>query len=115
MGQFLLFFLRGLIIFGLGTASGVLSKQAFAHGDASWIMEDEKTAPCCGPDDCFKLAVGNVIRVKTGVWYVPETKQYFKQGDANVHPSKTGEFWACYGISEEGRYVRCLFYPAEIF
>jgi hypothetical protein len=60
--------------FAIGLLTGALlgsfGREAAAHGDASWIMENPETRVCCGPQDCGPLRIydGTAEEISTGEW-----------------------------------------------
>jgi hypothetical protein len=116
----------GLILAGIlaaAVACGIIAlmiaatRSAHAHGDAAWIMNNERTKHCCGPRDCEKAPPHAVVE-QDGGWFIPDTGQMFTTSADNVYPSKDGDFWWCRSHEREGREpadgnVRCLFVPVE--
>jgi hypothetical protein len=112
---------------------------AFAHGEADWIMKNEKTSGCCGPQDCMELPEGAVLRdyqrggyVLNSRWFpeigAPATEEFGRE----TYPSINENYWACFVVpagDRESGYSpappldvhkvwqtlppRCLFAPPE--
>ena len=77
--------------------------QAFAHGDASWIMNNPATSYCCGPNDCGPVRRDEVKVTREGYVYANQVIPF-----AEAMPSIDDQFWVCRlpdGV------VRCFFAP----
>ena len=87
-----------------------VSKPAYGHGLAQWIMRDPNTNWCCGPKDCRALErVDDKVEVIDGLWHVngqPVPREH-------VYPARgQTEYWACFWPPEY-TVPRCLFVPGE--
>lgn len=91
------------------------SGPAFAHGDASWIMEnpaykDMNGLHCCGPSDC-RVHPAFLVRVENEGIYVqlsPDDAEQLVPRAAlrrGIYPSINDEVWVC---AREG-VVKCVF------
>ena len=84
----------------------LLIPLAAAHGLANWIMDDPRTAFCCGPIDCAVAASGEIIRVRGGWLHVP-TESFIEDGSPFLFQSIDSQTWRCV----RGDFMRCLFLP----
>jgi hypothetical protein len=99
------------------------STVALAHGAANWIMNDPRTAHCCGPTDCH-MEMANDVRPDGQGWLVVSTGQRFTSDDPSVYPSIDGHYWTCrkypnpmpqgnMWIRVGKKQVACLFVPMQ--
>lgn len=86
-----------------------LGAGARAHGDAQWIMEQEVTRWCCGPNDCKVVREGELERVEGG-WLHVGSQSVLMDEDVGHYLSKDEQTWACIFL---GR-MRCLFLPVGV-
>lgn len=81
----------------------------WAMGDYEWVMKNQETRSCCGPEDCMPVD-DLAISQKNGKWFVNG-----KQVD-RVYPSqaKDAQHHVCYypGVSGLTDRPRCLFLPS---
>jgi hypothetical protein len=108
--------------FAIGLLTGALlgsfGREAAAHGDASWIMENPETRVCCGPQDCGPLRIydGTAEEISTGEWQVtipPGTHplvprgdtRVFREGERGTYTSQRLEPYVC----AYGGQIRCFF------
>lgn len=89
---------------------GVWISPARGHGEAGWIQHHPKFSYCCNERDCFRMARGDVREVKTG-WAVRHAATEIIVPYGKELPSENEDFWACFGQSAEGVFIRCLFVP----
>ena len=86
---------------------------AFAHGDATWIMNNPKTRSCCGPNDCRKMDPGEVVRSGLG-WTIVATGEHVEGVTSKLRESIDDHFWVCRNDGPTGpgtADLRCLFVP----
>ena len=112
-----------LIIFAftVGVKAHIHTAADGSKVDARWIMNDKKTAYCCGPADCKPV---RLMSGKRG-YFVPGWKGYIAPGSSDLHrkPTPDGADWACYrtkwvfpggGKMVQEKWIRCAF-PAAKF
>jgi len=110
--------MRALAISALGVllvcgAAQAFAHPAFAHGDATWIMQDPKTRACCGPNDCRRMAPGEVVAAGRG-WTVVATGEHVEGVTTKLRESIDDHFWICRNDGPAGpgtADLRCLFVP----
>jgi hypothetical protein len=110
--------MRALLISALSvllvsTTGPDFAPPAFAHGDASWIMENPKTRNCCGPKDCRRMEPGEVVIAGRG-WTVVATGEHVEGVTSKLYDSIDDHFWICRheGAGGPGTGVlRCLLVP----
>jgi hypothetical protein len=106
--------MRALVIVANMLLAVALAPPAFAHGDASWIMQNPKTRSCCGPDDCRRMAPGEVIEEGAG-WTVVATGEHLEGVTTRLRDSIDGDFWICRYHGPDGQpgtgELRCLLVP----
>ena len=98
--------MRALIVLAVATLLILAAAQAWPHGLANWIMDDPRTAFCCGPIDCAVAASGEIIRVRGGWLHVP-TESFIEDGSPFLFQSIDSQTWRCV----RGDFMRCLFLP----
>ena len=81
----------------------LLSSPAFAHGDASWIMNNPATSYCCGPNDCGPVRRDEVKVTREGYVYDGRVIPF-----AEAKHSIDDQFWVC--LKPDGS-PRCFFAP----
>lgn len=94
-------------------AAAVSASPAFAHGDASWIMQNPKTRNCCGPADCRRMEPGEVVEEGRG-WTVVATGEHVEGITTRLRDSIDGDFWICRNEGPQGPgtgELRCLLVP----
>jgi|AraplaMF_Col_mMF_1032025.scaffolds.fasta_scaffold00123_43 hypothetical protein len=97
----------------LVSAGAGFAPPAVAHGDASWIMLNPKTRNCCGPDDCRRMAPGEVVEEGRG-WTVVATGEHVEGITTRLRDSIDGSFWICRNDGPKGAgtgELRCLLVP----
>lgn len=86
-----------------------IAALAFAHGAASWIMQDPSTRWCCGPTDCKEDWAGRFVPIGRGTWQDSLTGKAYRLGDPDVYPSIDSEVWYC--EPEGWPEPKCVFLP----
>lgn len=89
----------------------IAAVNAWAHGEAAWIMENPayvrpSGAHCCSPVDCARLSDDDVEAVTPGEWRIRSTGQTFRQGDKGVYPAIRPGYWGC----KPGAEYVCFFF-----
>ena len=106
--------MKALVVSVLSVAAAAaFAPPAVAHGDASWIMLDPKTRNCCGPDDCRRMAPGEVVEEGRG-WTVVATGEHVEGITTRLRDSIDGNFWICRNDGPAGPgtgELRCLLVP----
>jgi hypothetical protein len=105
--------MKALVIPAAVLFAAVLASTAFAHGDASWIMLNPKTRSCCGPEDCRRMAPGEVVEEGAG-WTVVATSEHLEGVTTRLRDSIDGDFWICRNHGPNGPgtgELRCLLVP----
>jgi hypothetical protein len=106
--------MKALVIVASMLLAVALTLPAFAHGDASWIMQNPKTRSCCGPDDCRRMAPSEVIEEGAG-WTVVATGEHLEGVTTRLRDSIDGDFWICRYHGPDGTpgtgEIRCLLVP----
>lgn len=101
---------------------------AYAHGDATWIMENPKYVMengythCCGPEHCGRAEPGQFVETPEGVLEVKTKKLFrYRKSDGKVatgqYHSVDQDWWWCWrnswtlGQREVSREAVCVFRP----
>ena len=77
---------------------------AWAHDDASWIMEKHRW--CCGPKDCIPVPNSYVLLTKKG-WRIKGIRGAIPKPE--LKQSVDAQWWACRYLHNNK--IRCLFRP----
>jgi hypothetical protein len=95
----------------------LFTTTADAHGAAAWIMQNSRTAPCCGERDC-EILPDDAVREVRGGFLIKDTGEVIPYNDAGrLFTSIDEHFWWChYKIlvrQQTVLRVRCLFVPGS--
>ena len=105
--------MRALVIFAFAVLLVCRAAPAWAHGDATWIMNNPKTRSCCGPNDCRRMDPGEVVRSGRG-WTIVATGEHVEGVTSKLRESIDDHFWVCRNDGPNGpgtADLRCLFVP----
>lgn len=103
---------RILLVLAASAAIGAVSPLVWAHGAASWIMQEPRfvtvyNVHCCGPSDCATAPKG-AVRAGPEGYVIAATGQTIAYDWKALYRSIDEDFWWCRAPSGQ---VKCLFAP----